>query len=66
MTEDEAKTKWCPFVRSGDGDRTNGVNRIVAEPNGEWNACIGSKCMAWQETNMRNAGYCGLILVRQL
>lgn len=62
MTEDEAKTKWCPFVRAVTGaiyddGRSNhatcqpAINRIVddtkwAFPKGV--ACIGSACMAWR------------------
>lgn len=37
LTEDEAKTKWCPMVRD------NGSNL-----NGESSRCIGSACMAWR------------------
>jgi len=37
MTEDEAKTKWCPFVRAaGPADPASGY------------LCIGSACMAWR------------------
>lgn len=48
MTEEEAKTKWCPHVRVSNG------------PDGTWNkfdvgvaspsiyTCIGSACMAWR------------------
>lgn len=67
MTEDDAKTKWCPFVRSGMTD-VNGspVNRWAANPTDSgvadyygddkelrirWNKCIGSACMAWRYTN---------------
>ena len=72
MTEDEAKTKWCPFVRinsiSGDQfsfnrmDMTNAKNdsleyRVGADL--EIARCIGSLCMAWRWQNSLD-GYCGL------
>lgn len=44
MTEDEAKTKWCPAFRGND----HGINRpfeIDAAPPG---FCLGSACMAWR------------------
>lgn len=59
MTEEEAKTKWCPFARV-DSDGAAGSNRypeveedgtpsppdsVVA---GLTNTCIGSACMAWR------------------
>lgn len=51
MTEAEAKTKWCPFVRCG----PYGTNRLTPEsmtgdqPLGvsPIGPCIGSACMAW-------------------
>lgn len=46
MTEDEAKTKWCPAFRGND----HGINRpfeIDAAPPGY---CLGSACMAWRST----------------
>ena len=53
MTENEAKTKWCPEVRTG---LVSGmvVNRHVAK--GPYSRddvydetrCIGSLCMAWR------------------
>ncbi len=36
MTEEEAKTKWCPYTTLG--DTTEG--------------CIGSGCMAWRWINV--------------
>lgn len=59
MTEDEAKTKWCPFARiicdSIDGKTHVGpFNRMTLNtkpdetripPSGN---CIGSDCMAWR------------------
>ena len=57
MTEDEAKTKWCPFVRLSVtrwfGDPpivpiTATANRVIAEENQEKTFCISSACMAWR------------------
>lgn len=54
MTEDEAKTKWCPFARLATPD--GGVNRWKQSlPEDEPYAlnpvpcrCIGHACMAWR------------------
>lgn len=43
MTEDEAKTKWCPFSREH-----GGVNRLGGPFPGT--ECLGSACMAWRKT----------------
>ena len=45
LTEEEAKTKWCPFARSGNeaGCNRNGENGFAVAPH-----CIGSGCMAWR------------------
>ena len=54
MTEEEAKTKWCPFVRAMNLQPEPGQNPAVNRPDGNFN-CIGSACMAW-----RRPGHCGL------
>lgn len=50
MTEDEAKTKWCPFARVGSEKTGIGsINRdwAIVEKTMAAN-CIGSTCMAWR------------------
>jgi hypothetical protein len=55
MTEDEAKTKWCPFFRATphfENDEpiivSNRLSFNDRNKDGRPKAnCIGSKCMAW-------------------
>jgi hypothetical protein len=42
MSEDEAKQRWCPFVR------LVGLHNRGEVFNGPITACIGSACMAWR------------------
>jgi hypothetical protein len=45
MTEEEAKTKWCPAFRGND----HGVNRPnELKTNAGIGFCVGSACMAWR------------------
>jgi len=44
MTENEAKTKWCPFARA----LTLGISEIPTSNGTRDFRCIGSACMAWQ------------------
>jgi hypothetical protein len=54
MTEDEAKTKWCPFVRMLGALSSGGVashNRGTGYNAGvpvDGAVCLGSACMAWR------------------
>lgn len=72
MTEQEAKTKWCPFARVLDWAveapsmrepaqmMFAATNRYLA-PNNDMPTCIGSACMAfrWDDYEQTD-GYCGL------
>jgi hypothetical protein len=58
MTEEEAKTKWCPFMRT-----PHALGPTA-------NRCIASECMAWRKWTPyystiepyvdEGKGYCGL------
>ena len=68
MTEEEAKTKWCPFARvmiSADSDgggafavkgpiALGSANRFKAN---ERAACIASECMAWRWRTVPNPAW---------
>lgn len=74
MTEELAKTKWCPMVRMVTGkidqqsraSQHNGAqssyNRVVDEALYAFPAgggCIASHCMMWRNAE-GDSGYCGL------
>ncbi len=60
LTEDEAKTKWCPFARVGNkSGRAHASNRLAIQDSDKidipFNSfCIGSACMAWRQSQKRN------------
>lgn len=68
MTEDEAKTKWCPFVQFSVGQVSDKPlwlsNRN--DPDTTKVTCIASACMAWRYSDKGFVdkadwqGYCGL------
>ena len=47
MTEDEAKTKWCPHVRISDCGADNSVASNRNMMDGAGYCCIASDCMMW-------------------
>lgn len=56
MTEEEAKTKWCPFANVGSTTSgLGGFNRFIP-PVGSGSEdsvrCIGSACMMWRESEV--------------
>jgi hypothetical protein len=72
MTEEEAKKKWCPMVRTG---LTMGMavnHHVDMTPGGQGvhdeTRCIASDCMMWRQyvvpigkkDEFAAGGYCGL------
>lgn len=76
MTEDQAKTKWCPMVRTGMVAGMAVNHHVDMQPHGDGvynqTRCIASACMLWRwlqsppanktskEVNPIWQGYCGL------
>ena len=70
MTENEAKTKWCPMSRFSTYDGTGVSNRDNFQSVGHSaEGCIASACMMWREDLTREEaqngvyakdGHCGL------
>lgn len=74
VTEEEARTRWCPFAREGYAS-TGGYNRWGGAF-GDGLHCFASQCMAWRAETRRmpdpeksssgwrkeptGRGYCGL------
>lgn len=73
MTEDEAKTKWCPFSRMAEdmgASKAASANRAIVGLD-RHTLCIGSACMAWRSVTQtvrtsrrtgktETVGHCGL------
>jgi len=63
MTEDEAKTKWCPWARVRGGESRfssyrEGIGHISLPHSGTH--CLGSGCMAWRWSELESrTGHCG-------
>ena len=48
MTEEEAKTKWCPMVRlEGQYEGETACNRSYSGDIADAAKCIASNCMMW-------------------
>jgi hypothetical protein len=76
VTEEDARSKWCPFARVAIGvgpigGSTTGYtvfNRATTVGEAPLNAmCLGSACMAWRvraaadgKGGWKGDGYCGL------
>ena len=62
MTEDEAKTKWCPHARKVFPYSEAPAHNREAD-DAPATKCIASECMAWLREPVvddRKRGYCGL------
>ncbi|WP_075217178.1 hypothetical protein [Mongoliimonas terrestris] len=69
VTEEQAKTKWCPFVRIEGSNRLHNTMTDGFDAEHRFQHCLGSTCMAWRGFTVSHArgyggvehhGYCGL------
>lgn len=61
MTEEQARTKWCPMVRLSVGYDDYGeshvaVNRWNRYESALYSKCVASDCMMWRETEPKKYG----------
>lgn len=59
MTEEEAKTKWCPKAQIAvveSGAASNRESFALASQKG-YDLCLGSACMAWRTWNISSQNY---------
>lgn len=71
MKAEEAKGKWCPFVKMIIGPNDSQwqgrayTNRLNIVANGDEGYCLAGKCMAWVWDNnlplTEWEGHCGLV-----
>jgi hypothetical protein len=59
MTPEQAKTKWCPYVRltvwiEARGVTDNRTDDVLKT------RCLADGCMAWRQYGADGHGYCGL------
>ena len=59
LTEDEARTKWCPAFRISYGGEGSDPHDNRGDTPGNNGRCIASRCMAWRWSG-EAIGYCGL------
>lgn len=66
LTEDEAKTKWCPMARVPILDCSRAIPVTVAANRDHYGdptasgCCIASGCMLWTWDQWQERGRCGL------
>ena len=72
MTEDEAKTKWCPKASTDGGDSVS-VNRVYGSSKADTDCmCLASDCMFWrwdvdwdkekgEMAELKTQGNCGMV-----
>lgn len=68
MTEEDARTRWCPFASVASLEHGGVGNMGVFDDNKTYaplGHCIASGCMAWRLADMAgdehgNQGFCGL------
>jgi len=69
MTEEEAKTKWCPYARLGSSTSgLGGFNRFISparEADFDGTRCVGSACMAFRWSPDTTLEMSGHIVTRQ-
>ncbi len=57
MTEEKAKTKWCPMVRAANTFDAGGSFAYTFNRDDLNTNCIASDCMMWRARTRRDMGY---------